>query len=202
MRVPERIHVHDTAFAFDGGSTHVAGTDEHGEAVSISLDWSMGAQEKNATRLMLGGAAVEKRSEDERRLLEALATATYERRSSEDGPRGDAEDTPVPRFVGSPDIGRVLQGIGEGPESGMRAMVAELIRNVQSDVHVDGKVYTRLSDVLAERAQASADAFRRGDFAAVVELLEPYDIFLSPAAAKRLEVARRRLETDSPPGGA
>ena len=75
MNIPKKVTIHHGAVATDGGSIVLQGSDSSKNAIHIYLDWSLEAQAKGETKLSINGAIIEKRSLDERLLLDVLANA-------------------------------------------------------------------------------------------------------------------------------
>ncbi len=70
--IPEKIKITESAFAADGGSIFLYGTDEFENAVEVFLDWSTESQKNKKTQLYLNDEKIKKRSEDEEDLLKVL----------------------------------------------------------------------------------------------------------------------------------
>jgi len=184
--LPTAIILKDGAFALDGGSTFLVGCDSKGEEIRIELDWSIDLQICGKGQLSINGVDIPKRSKDEEHVLGLLSSAQYEEKAH-------TEDTGEvkKRIILGADINRIANGIKQG--CGLQAMTEELIRNVRSDIYINGR--PQQDRQRTENLEKANVAFRLKQWGQVVDLLKGYENSLSKTQKLKLEYAMKKLPT-------
>ena len=131
MKIPEKLTILDGAMAMDGGSIILMGKDPHGNAIQINLDWSIDAQVNGTTKLSLNNIPFEKKSPEEKKLLEVLENAEIQKSEGQDS--GDSG--PFQGAALGEDINQYLNAMAEGPTAALRNLIDRLISNVMSELH-------------------------------------------------------------------
>jgi len=117
--------------AMDGGSISLMGKDQAGNIMEISLDWSLEAQANGTTTLNLNEMCLEKRSLEEKNLLEVLKNAKIQ---SSDAPEQRASTNNKSVALGE-DIKKYLNAMEDGPETALRQLIDQLILKVMSETY-------------------------------------------------------------------
>lgn len=113
----------------DGGSVSLEAIDTTGRLLRITLDWSIDAQRRGATRLAVDGLEIRPGSAEEAGLIESLRGAQV---TGADEP---ADIPPPKRVAFARDAKAYLEAIDRGPRSALSALRDDLLRKVESPVH-------------------------------------------------------------------
>lgn len=115
----------------DGGSVYLEATDATGRLLRISLNWSIDAQRKGATRLTIDGVEVRPGSADETEWIECLQRAQI---AAADDP-ATVSPPPAKRVVLAADAKTYFAAIDQGPRSALSALRDDLLRKIKSPAH-------------------------------------------------------------------
>ena len=184
--LPTEIIIKDGAFALDGGSTFLVGCDSKGEEIRIELAWSIDQQICGKGQLSINGVEIAKRSKDEEHVLRLLSSAQYEEKAQTED-TGQVKN----RIILGADINRIVNGIEHG--CGLQAITDELIRNVRSDIYINGCPQQDVQRT--ENLEKANIAFRLKQWDQVVDLLKGYENSLSKTQKLKLEYAMKKMPT-------
>lgn len=145
MQIPEEFIVVDGAYASDGGSTYLRLRDGESAEHHLTLWQHMFTDNPEPNRLpgrlYLDGALLAVRSDEERRLIQALRAARLDSPSAESPP----ERKRGPGMIVGKDLQDYHARIADGPA----AALAHLVRGVLD--WVESEAYVELARVVGER---------------------------------------------------